>query len=100
MNTKHFAKLALTALVLSAAAAAQASEVTEFPLSNTSKVTRTEVQAQARNVAQPAGEIGFSYDTATLDRELRSDKVRMDVRVSNLSAKSEKIDAGYFIGGM
>ena len=108
MNTKQFAKLALTAFVLSAAAAAQASEITEFPLSSMSSVTRAEVQAQARNVAQPKGEIGFSYDAATLAREMRSDKTRMQVQMDQPNGKSqgksegksEKMAGSYFIGGM
>ena len=104
MNTNHFAKLALTAIVLSAAAAAQASEITEFPLSSLSTVTRAEVQAQARNVAQPKGEIGFSYDSATLARELHSDKTRTQVQMDQPNGKSggrsEKMAGSYFIGGM
>jgi len=100
MNTKHFAKLAFTAFVISSAAATQASEVTEFLLSNMSTVTRAEVKADARNTAVPSGEVGFSYDTATLNRETRSSLSRMQVQAGKLNGASDKVAAGYFIGGM
>jgi hypothetical protein len=100
MLTKQFAKLAFTAFVISAAAATQASEITEFPLNSMSSVTRAEVQADARNAAQPKGEVGFSFDAATLARETRSEKTRMQAQMSKLSGKAETVAAGYFIGGM
>ncbi len=100
MNTKQFAKFAFTALAISAAAATQASEITEFPLSNTSTLTRAEVQAGARHAAQPKGEVGFSYDAATLAREMRSDKTRVQAQMSKRSGKSETVVTGNFIGGM
>ncbi len=99
MNIKHFAKFAFTAFVISAAAA-QASEITEFPLSTVSKLTRAEVQADARNVAQPKGEIGFSYDTATLERQARGTQTRMQAQMDKTYDKSEKMAASYFVGGM
>ncbi len=100
MLTKQFAKLAFTAFVVSVAAGTQASEITEFPLSSTSTVTRAEVKADARKTAVPSGEIGFSYDTATLNREMRGTKSRVEVQTGKLNGASEKVAAGYFIGGM
>ena len=100
MNTKHFAKLAITAFVISAAAATQASEITEFPLSTVSKLSRAEVQADAMNVAQPKGEIGFSYDAATLEREARGNQTRMQAQTDKTGGKLEKMEGVYFIGGM
>jgi hypothetical protein len=100
MNTKHFAKLAFTAFLISAAAATQASEITEFPLNTASKLSRAEVQADAKNAAQPKGEVGFSYDTATLARESRSSSSRMQVKMEKPASKSEKMAGSYFIGGM
>jgi hypothetical protein len=97
---KQFAKLALTAFVISAAASTQASEITEFPMSSMSTVTRAEVGADARNAAQPRGEVGFSFDAATLARETRSDKTCMEMKSRQLNNKSETVAAGYFIGGM
>ena len=105
MNTKHFVQLAFTAFVISAAAATQASEITEFPLNTVSKLSRAEVQADALNASQPKGEIGFSYDTATLARESRSSSSRMQVQMDKPNngkqeGKSEKMAGAYFIGGM
>jgi hypothetical protein len=100
MNTKHFAKLAFTAFVISAAAAAQASEITEFPLNTMSKLSRAEVQADAQKAAQPKGEVGFSYDTATLARESRGSSSRKQMQMDKPVGKSEKMAGAYFIGGM
>lgn len=100
MNAKHFAQLAFTAFVISAAAASQASEITEFPLNAASRISRAEVQADALNAEQPKGEIGFSYDTATLARESRGNALRMQVLMDKLSENSGKMAGAYFIGGM
>jgi hypothetical protein len=100
MNTKHFAKLAFTAFVISAAAATQASEITEFPLNTMSKLSRAEVQADAQKAAQPKGEVGFSYDTATLARESRGSSSRVQVQMDKPVGKSEKMAGAYFVGGM
>jgi hypothetical protein len=100
MNTKHFAQLAFTAFMISAAVAAQASEITEFPLNTVSKLSRAEVQSDAINAPQPKGEVGFSYDTATLARESRSSLRRTQVQMDKPVGKSEKMAGAYFIGGM
>jgi hypothetical protein len=100
MNTKLFAKLAFATFVISAAAATQASDITEFPLNTASKLSRVEVQADALKASQPKGEIGFSYDTATLARESRSSSSRMQVKMEKPASKSEKMADAYFVGGM
>lgn len=100
MNIQQIVKLSLTNLVI-AAAGAQASEITEFPLNPASELSRAEVQADARNASQPKGELGFSYDTATLARELRSGPSRTPAQMDKPSStSSEKMAGTYFIGGM
>jgi hypothetical protein len=100
MNSKHFAKLVFTAFVISAVAATQASEITEFPLNTVSKLSRAEVQADAQNVAQPKGKVGFSYDSATLARKSRGSSSRKQMQMDKPVGKSEKMAGAYFIGGM
>lgn len=90
-----------TAVVL-AAGAAQASEITEFPVSSASSVSRAEVKAQAR-AANDAGQLRYDF-TGPADSsaaEAMSQRSRVEVRREAMTRdRDDAMHASDFVGGM
>lgn len=98
MNT---IRLTLAALALSASAFAQASEITEFPITASPTLTRAEVQAEARkHSATGSMSINFSGPEVKAPVSMKSrDAIRMELAASRAIADS-RVAAGYWVGGM
>jgi hypothetical protein len=98
MNSFH---LTFAALALSATAFAQASEVTDFPITTSASVSRAEVQAEARKLIATdslrytfIGPVEMKAPVSTKSR----DEVRKEVAASRGNA--DKVAGSYLIGGM
>ncbi len=98
MNT---IRITLAALALSASAFAQASEVTNFPITASPTLTRAEVQADARkHSATGSMSINFAGPEVKAPASTKSrDEVRMEIAASRGMADS-RVAAGYLVGGM
>lgn len=94
-------RITLAALALSASAFANASEITEFPITASPTLTRAEVQAGARkHVATGSMSINFAGPEVKAPVSTKSrDEVRMEIVASRGMADSRAV-AGYFVGGM
>ena len=89
----------LIAVALSAVGAAQASEITEFPLPASSNVTRAAVRAEAA-AANKAGALRYDFSGAAVMP--MSAKTREQVRMETIAARlsPEAKAAWFFVGGM
>ena len=98
MNT---IRITLAALALSASAFAQASEVTNFPITASPTLTRTEVQAEARkHAATGSMSVNFAGPEIKAPVSMKTrDEVRMEVAAARGMADS-RVAAGYLVGGM
>ena len=98
MNSIH---ITLAALALSATAVAQASEITEFPITTSASISRAEVQAEARKLVATdslrytfIGPVEMKAPVSTKSR----DEVRKEVAASRGNANM--LAGSYLIGGM
>jgi hypothetical protein len=93
-------RITLAALALSATALAQASEITNFPITASPTLTRAEVLAEARqNYATGSMSIDFAGPRVSAPVSTKNrDEVRMEVAASRNMPDSRL--AGYFVGGM
>jgi hypothetical protein len=94
-------RITLAVLALSASAFAQASEVTEFPITASHTLTRAEVQAEARmHYATGSMSINFAGPEVKAPVSMKTrDEVRQEIAASRGSVDS-RIAAGYLVGGM
>ncbi|KNZ33009.1 MAG: hypothetical protein AD742_08555 [Methylibium sp. NZG] len=97
-------RITLAALALSVSALAQASEVTNFPITAGS-LSRAEVQAEARkHYATGSMSVNFAgFDTKAPVAALASSKSRADVQKELAAARGmadSRVAAGYLVGGM
>ena len=94
-------RITLAALALSASAFAHASEVTEFPITTSSTLTRAEVQAEARkSYATGSMSINFAGPDVKAPVSTKSrEEVRMELAASRAMPDS-RVAAGYLVGGM
>lgn len=94
-------RITLAALALSASAFAQASEITNFPITASATLTRAEVQAEARkHYATGSMSVNFAgFDT----KAPASSKSRAEVQKELAAARGmadSRVASGYLVGGM
>ncbi len=94
-------RITLAALALSASAFAQASEVTNFPITASPTLTRAEVQAEARkHYTTGSMSVNFAGPEIKAPVSMKTrDEVRMEVAAARGMADS-RVAAGYLVGGM
>ncbi len=91
-------QLAVACAILVATGVTYASEITEFPLADSTQVSRAEVRALAK-AANQAGQMRYDFVGPTV--EPMSHKTREEVRKEALEHKGrDELRDAYFVGGM